>query len=220
MSFITSVNIFNDKKIYIFQGTHGKFYRKVFNLNEESDKTIVNYDIHFPLDWSFNEEEYCYYNGKICKTGPEDCFNCRHFGYYNGVFISYCMNCAGEFENQYRGNGMIEEGIEINEEMLALDLSNFNKENSIWNTYLKDVSFNEIGDSELKEYHDMYKDLPDLLSIEENYDNQFISSDECKEEEEDEDEDNYSSDDEKKLNREIDKWLHSGRRRGRRSDSF
>ena len=218
MSFITSVNIFNDKKIYIFQGSHGKFYRKVFDLKEESDKTIINYDIHFPLDWSFNEKEFYYYNGKECKTGPEyNCLNCRDVGYYNGVFIAYCMNCAAEFEDQYRGNGMIEEGVEINEEMEALDLSNFNKETSIWNTYLKDVSFNEIGDAALKEYHDMYKDLPDLLSPEENYDNQFISSDEW--EEQNSEEDNYPSDDEKKINRSIDKWLCSSKRRGR-SDSF
>ena len=215
MSFITSVNIFNDKKIYIFQGTHDKFYRKVFNLNEESDKTIINYDIHFPLDWSFNEEALYQNNGKVCKTGPEDCFNCRNVGFYNGVFISYCMNCADAFENHHRGNGMIEEGVEINEEMEALDLSNFKKETSIWNTYLKDVSLNEIGDSELKEYHDMYKDLPDLLSVEEeNYDDQFSD--------EDEDEDNYSIDSEEKLNRQIDEWFDSGRGRGRgrRSDSF
>jgi hypothetical protein len=211
MSLISSLNISTDKKIYIFQGTHGKFYRKVFNLNEESDKRIINYDIHFPVDWTFNEEALYQYNGKVCKTGPEDCFNCRNFGYYNGVFISYCMNCAGEFDKYYRGNGMIEEGVEINEEMEALDLSNFNKETSIWNTYLKDVTLNEIGDVGLKEYHDMYKDLPDLLSPEEeNYDNQF--SDE---------EYNYSSDDEKKVNRETDKWLHSSKARARgRSDSF
>jgi len=213
MSLIASLNISNNNKIFIFQGSRGKFYRKYFNFHQETDlnKRIVNYDIHFPLDWSFNEEEYCYYDGKVCQTGPENCFNCRNVGYYNGVFVAYCLNCAAEFEDQYRGNGMIEEGVEVKEDMVAFDLSNFKRENSIWNTYLKDVSLDEIGDSGLKEYHDMYKDLPDLLSPEENYDNQFISSNS--------EMDESSSDEDDYVNNQIDKWLCSSKRRGR-SDSF
>jgi ankyrin repeat protein len=40
---------------------------------------------------------------------------------------------------------------EVDENMKAFDLSNYKKENSMWNTYLKDVNLNEIGDDKLEE---------------------------------------------------------------------
>ena len=42
------------------------------------------------------------------------------------------------------------------------------KENSIWETYLKDVTFNDIGDTKLAEDRELYKDLPELISYSDN----------------------------------------------------
>ena len=58
-------------------------------------------------------------------------------------------------------------GIELNETMVAFDLTNYKKENSMWNTYLKDVNLNEIGDEKIYQDYEMYKDLPDLIEIKE-----------------------------------------------------
>lgn len=158
--------------VKIFQGSHGKYY-KVVDLGKEDEEDLlpIYYDIHFPLSWVFDEEFKMYSCSKNMNvdsfTGPLHCNNCKYFGYYNGVFIGYCMNCAEEFCNG-RGNGLTDkEGVEINEEMVAFDLTYFSKEKSIWNTYLKGVSLNEIGDVTLKEEFELYKDLPDLIPIKE-----------------------------------------------------
>ena len=179
MSLVATLPLTNEQTVYIFQGSNGKYYHIKDSSVKTNFTTIINYDIHFPLDWIFSEEtSYCPY-GKPFTTGPLSCLNCKEHGFYNGVFISYCANCAQEFEYK-RGNGVIEVGIEINEEMAAFDLSEIKKENSMWNTYLKNVNLNEIGDTQLKEEYELYKDLPDLISIEEdnNYDAQFKDDEE------------------------------------------
>ena len=63
------------------------------------------------------------------------CQNCIEHGFFNGVCIGYCANCVQLFDYK-RGNGMIETGLEVNSEMIALDISEIKEENSMWNTYL------------------------------------------------------------------------------------
>lgn len=95
-------------------------------------KGIV-YDRHFPIEWAMNPRKLD--NDFTCC--PIDCLNCLDYGSYNGVFIGYCANCAQVYDYQ-RGNGFIDSGIEEEGE-------GFNEKNSVWNSYLKYVSLNEIG---------------------------------------------------------------------------
>jgi hypothetical protein len=200
---IATICLTLDVNVKIFQGSHGKYYCVDYKDKDEESFPIY-YDIHFPLNWIFDEELKMipWYNHPIdCEsellTGPNHCNNCKYFGYYNGVFIGYCMNCASEFENS-RGNGLTDmEGVELNENMVAIDLTYFSKEKSMWNTYLKGVSLDEIGDNKLKEDFEMYKDLPDLISIDEEEEERkkannlnWYISDDNKEEDNKEEDDN------------------------------
>jgi hypothetical protein len=175
MSLIVTLPLNNVQKVNIYQGTHGKYY--CIQKMEHDDLFPIYYDIHFPLHWALNEKKYYYLNDKYI-TGPLHCTNCKDYGFYNGVFIGYCLNCAKELEYT-RGNGMIdEEGVEFDETMVNFDLNDYNRENSMWNTYLKDVDLREMGDVQLKEEYEMYKDLPDL--IDDEYNDESVIVDENK----------------------------------------
>ena len=120
-----------------YQGSHGEYYS--FNG--------VNYDIRFPVSWACQPlDDYQY--------GPENCNNCQVFGYYNGVFIGYCANCA-TISEYTRGNGMIEPGLEVSNIHPYVD-SEIKDENSMWNVYMQCVELNEIGDTELAKEHDRH----------------------------------------------------------------
>jgi hypothetical protein len=93
----------------------------------------ISYDKHFPIEWAMNPKKI----DNDFQCGPPDCLNCLDYGSYNGVFIGYCANCAGEYDYQ-RGNGFIDYGEEFKDE-------GFYDENSVWNTYLKYVNLDEIG---------------------------------------------------------------------------
>jgi len=175
-SLIATIPITLEMNVKIYQGSYGKYY-KVEKLGNENEILPIYYDIHFPLNWVLEYELEMEPTSKEMddeySTGPVHCNNCKYFGCYNGVFIGYCMNCAEEFYNA-RGNGLTdEEGVEINENMVAFDLTYFSKEKSIWNTYLKGVSLNEIGDANLKEEFELYKDLPDLIPIAQEFEIQL-----------------------------------------------
>lgn len=215
MSVIRTLTLTDTINIKVCQGSHGIYYYMEYDNPSEEEKLFpIYYDIHFPLKWVIHQKTMVTYHGDTMVLGPgtHGCDNCKYFGYYNGVFIGYCLNCAEAFEYK-RGNGMtdIEPGIELDETMVAFDLTNYKKENSMWNTYLKDVSLNEIGDTKLYEDYEMYKDLPDLISVEEevkennNYDKQFPN------EEEEEYEYEYEEDKEDRRERkclsEQDKWV-------------
>jgi hypothetical protein len=157
MSLILTIPLNQNQFINVFQGTFGKYY----NINElkESDNLDgfpIYYDIHYPLEWVINNE----------NSGPTSCSNCKNYGFYKGVFIGYCLNCAME-HNYYRGNGMtIHKGQEINNfNQKEDDFYEYKSENSIWNTYLQNVELNEIGDKQLEDDFEMYKDLPPLIPI-------------------------------------------------------
>ena len=46
-------------------------------------------------------------------TGPEQCQNCRVYGYIDGIFVGYCISCYLEYKG-YRGIGFTGENV-INE---------------------------------------------------------------------------------------------------------
>lgn len=170
MSLIATIPITTENRVNIYQGTHGKYYCIQDNDDDESTKLFpLYYDIHFPLDWIMDEEYY--YEDEIpYSTGPSDCKYCKEYGFYNGVFIGYCTKCADKFECR-RGNGLIVFNNPIGEECTTcmieyeseVEIITRHKENSIWETYLKGVTLNEIGDTKLAEDKEIYKDLPDLI---------------------------------------------------------
>lgn len=169
MTLLVTIPLNQNKNINIFQGTHGKYYtieeyfpcdpRTFGILNNE----ILKYDIHFPISWAEDDQEYILDNVET-QVGPKYCYNCIEFGFHNGVFIGYCANCALQLEYS-RGNGLLPTGEEVSPETVAFDIENIKIENSIWNTYLNDCKKEEIGDLNLKEEYDMYKDLPPLLEM-------------------------------------------------------
>jgi hypothetical protein len=110
-------------------GYNGEYY----NFNG------VNYDIHFPIDWVFQQPTFYFdSDDDTIPFGPETCSNCFESGYHQGVFIGYCANCAS-LCNYERGNGMRGDGVEIEGD----------ERKSIWNLYLQNVSLDEIGDRNL-----------------------------------------------------------------------
>lgn len=89
------------------------------------------YPINFPEEWILNEKEY---------TGRE-CANCMGNGadgyaMWRGVILGYCCNCAREYDYE-RGPGFYCYG----REMLYKC-----PEKSAYETYLKGVNLEEIGD--------------------------------------------------------------------------
>ena len=48
----------------------------------------ILYTITFPYEWAKKH---------IATTGPEECLNCKKYGFYNGVFVGYCYNCATDY---------------------------------------------------------------------------------------------------------------------------
>jgi hypothetical protein len=42
---------------------------------------------------------YAWAKMHIAGTGPKECDHCKLCGFYNGVFIGYCANCASQYDN-------------------------------------------------------------------------------------------------------------------------
>lgn len=95
----------------------------------------------FPHSWAMNHKN---------NTGPKECLVCAKFGSWNGVFVSYCINCAKEYTGQ-RGNGVY-----IYETMCEITNDNNNR-NAAFNTYLYGIDFDNIGDKEMLDSHQVYK---------------------------------------------------------------
>jgi hypothetical protein len=165
MSLLVKIPLNKEKNIHIFQGSHGKYY--TIENDSQNDSTIndeiLKYDIHFPIEWVEDENEYISLDIQS-TVGPKYCNNCIEYGFYNGVFIGYCANCALLLEYS-RGNGLLPTGEEVSLETSAFDLTNISEENSMWNTYLLNCKKEEIGDVALKENYEMYKDLPPLIPM-------------------------------------------------------
>ena len=93
----------------------------------------------FPHLWAMNHRK---------DTGPKQCFTCAKFGSWNGVFVAYCINCANKYTGQ-RGSGVY-----IYESMCEI---NPNHRNAAFNTYLYGIDFDNIGNKEMLDSHQMYK---------------------------------------------------------------
>ena len=103
-----------------------------FYHNYDGSLKLYKYDAElyaptFPLDWAKNH---------LPNTGPESCNRCKTFGFWNGVFVGYCVDCAEQYDGK-RGNGFIFYGEERKKEETS---------NSAFSTYLNDVDFSELGD--------------------------------------------------------------------------
>jgi hypothetical protein len=96
-----------------------------------------NYYIHkgvlytqtFPKKWV----RHC-----INGTGPHNCFQCMEHGFWNGVFIGYCKDCALLYQGN-RGRGFVSTGVEYYGPNIAYVPS-------IFSTYMKGIALNNIGD--------------------------------------------------------------------------
>lgn len=156
MELIETVTLRNNNKLlkYIYKGSFGKVYKLDIINNKNSN---IYYDIHFPDEWLFNEKE-SQYDGKKWITGPLNCNYCRKQGIWNGVFIGYCNKCA-EIHMYERGRGLFGyktdkgkpyEVEKIIKNKYIIDTPHFS---SIFDTYLKNVNINEIGDVELNKIY-------------------------------------------------------------------
>jgi hypothetical protein len=154
MSFIGTTNYLPLVKFHHYQGSHGKFKRV-----EISGKLInVPFDENFPDKWIVDER--LYYDDDIEMdriTGPITCGWCRK-AIFKGVIVGYCTKCA-EIHELKRGNGMFgyltDKGIPyeaekcITSNLFGTQITNYSKEKSMWNTYMKDVDINCVGDKDL-----------------------------------------------------------------------
>ena len=141
----------------IYLGDHRQFYSYRGEL----------YTGTFPVEWAKNH---------ILGTGPTECANCAYFGSWNGVFIGYCSNCALYDYAGLRGRGFIDCGYEFKDECVL-------EFESIFETYLKDVNLDDIGDKDILDSAAMMQE-PELISEE---DDDFEELEELEELEENDD---------------------------------
>ena len=117
---------FNPKEI-IFGGDKEQYYYYDGEL----------YTRTFPIEWAKNH---------LPDTGPKECGNCALLGCWNGVFIGYCLNCSFYEYNGERGRGFIEgkeyDGKVFDDEELIKSYA------SAFDTYLKDINLDDIGDKD------------------------------------------------------------------------
>jgi len=140
----------------------------------------------FPLEWAESHHP---------GTGPKECGNCQTFGFWNGVFIGYCANCAiYEYKGQ-RGCGFYEQGKECKlekEEFNELHAEYREKDvPSAFETYLKDIKLEDIGDKDLFDSAKVfqYQEKPNDIMEAEDEDTEYYAylesidryyDDECK----------------------------------------
>jgi len=126
--------------------------------SEIPELPIIYFDSHFPVEWVSYRP--CSYDEPY---GPFYCNACRAFGFYKGVFIGYCVDCAEKGYDRTRGRGMLEVNYEKDMDcvssMFGSRWCNAHREKSMWNTYLKGVDKTKIGDTVL-ETSKYWKELP------------------------------------------------------------
>lgn len=101
----------------------------------------------FPEEWAQNHAP---------GTGPTDCENCGYYGYWNGVFIGYCLNCACYEYDGSRGNGFIRPGEESKDS--AKDSFGDKTYSGAFATYLYGVNLHDVGD---RDFCDSYRNFID-----------------------------------------------------------
>jgi hypothetical protein len=113
---------------------------------------VYHYRNGKPAYYSYDEELYCgtfpeeWVLDHLPGTGPKECGNCADYGSWNGVFLGYCANCAQYVYNGVRGRGFIDIGKEFPSEELIIDADFVLDGPSVFDTYLKDVLPDEVGD--------------------------------------------------------------------------
>jgi hypothetical protein len=149
------------------------FLTLIVDMAQFNPKEIIyHYRNGKPAYYSYDEELYCgtfpeeWAQNHLPTTGPKECGNCVYYGSWNGVFLGYCANCANYVYNGERGYGFIDIGRECD---YNRDVDGF----SIFDTYLKDVFPDDIGD---KDFMDSFKAINNShgfstedLSFEERY---------------------------------------------------
>lgn len=138
---------------------------------------VYHYRSGKPAYYSYDEELYCgtfpeeWAENHLPGTGPKDCNNCAYFGSWNGVFLGYCANCAVYEYNGECGRGFIDCGKENDAE----EVQDFP---SAFDTYLKDITPDDVGDKDFMDSAQM------LLDEESEYDQEEEEVSEAEEEEE------------------------------------
>jgi len=157
MAFINTTSYNSLVSFHHFQGTFGKFKKVEINR-----KLIdIPFDANFPEVWIVDEIKYYDDDDERYRiTGPITCNLCRKNGVFNGVIIGYCNVCA-EVHDLERGLGLFgyltDKGIPyeadhcIQRNLFGSHIYKYPKENSMWNTYLKNVDLSLVGDKDLKE---------------------------------------------------------------------
>ena len=145
----------NVKHIHYCKGNQGDFY--VF----EEDL----YDSHFPEEWLDDHEKK--------EIGPKYCAGCRE-GSWNGVFFAYCLWCSFQDDEGKFGPGLIRKGDEATmEEYKQYEIScgkmprsSSCSVKSVFSTYMKGVRLNEIGDTDICDTFNIYREciIKDLRS--------------------------------------------------------
>jgi hypothetical protein len=119
---------------------------EIFNNSLGSQYYILGghrFDINFPIKWAVENLNKYNVNELVDQgEGPIHCTNCATYGAINNVFVGYCSNCALHKYNYSRGNGFNAVGVEQLVDHLDQEL---NPQNSIWNTYMKNVQQDQIG---------------------------------------------------------------------------
>jgi hypothetical protein len=113
---------------------------------------VYHYRNGTPAYYSYDEELYCgtfpeeWVLDHLPDTGPKECKNCACYGSWNGVFLGYCANCAIVYNGE-RGNGFIDIGKE--HDVIGP---------SVFDTYLKDVTPDDVGDKDFIDSAQMLND--------------------------------------------------------------
>ena len=108
-------------------------------------RTYYSYDDElyagtFPEEWAHDHAP---------ETGPKDCENCRDHGFWNGVFMLYCANCAIHVYKGTRGKGASGPGEEF-------DIPKNRGFDSAFDTYLYNVNLHDVGDTD---FHDSIAEI-------------------------------------------------------------
>ena len=113
-------------------------------------KTYKSYDNHlyalqFPDEWILDQK-----NG----TGVK-CNNCLVRASWRGVLIGYCMNCANDYTD--RGKGFYNYAVE---DITTINTNSENTEkSSAFDTYLRGISLEDIGDIDFNPEHTVEEHL-------------------------------------------------------------
>jgi hypothetical protein len=131
---------------------------------------VYHYRNGKPAYYSYDEELYCgtfpekWAQNHLPDTGPKECKNCVHYGSWNGVFLGYCTNCSQYEYKGERGRGFANIGTERNDNIVA-------SYTSVFDTYLKGVSPDEVGDKDFMDSFAVLKTELENLQVPEDENN-------------------------------------------------